>query len=66
MSGKQQSSRKQKTFDTTQQSEGNLGQNEARLEKEKASESADMGNASLSMRLFLRYAFARQARRRCG
>lgn len=46
MSGKQQPSQKQKTSDTKQRSEGNLGQNEARLEKEKASELANMGEKS--------------------
>jgi hypothetical protein len=45
MSGKQPS-RKQKSSDTKQQSEGNLGQNEARLEKEKAAELANMGEKS--------------------
>jgi hypothetical protein len=42
MSGKQ-SSRKTKSSDVHKQSEGNLGQKEAYLEKEKASELTHMG-----------------------
>jgi hypothetical protein len=42
MSGKQ-SSQKEKSSDARKRNEGNLGQKEAHLEKEKASELAHMG-----------------------